>query len=456
MADVSSYKTPDPVNPLTMVKDLGAIAQQKQTLDASKFDLAKKHYDTLSNEVGAIASDPNLNPELVQGKVQNLVKMGLLTPQQAAQTLTTMPTPQQLAQNPKALSLWAQQQLMRVQSAQQQFDSTFGRTQSVSDNAGTGFVSINPRSQTIEPAGGSAPYIPNRLSPAELAAQATVGVTGEGAPLTGTNRQRIQGADPALLNTPSPFNAPMPPRRPNALMGGQGAQAPVAPAQATARPTSAPTTTPVVPEGRPIEQPMPPAIEQRQGDLRNASRLSTGLQPLGNAISLLEKATPGAAGPTSEAMNQIKNFLVTVGAIDPNSKIANEAAARTEIEKYLNQQIAAAPGFSRSDASQAFAASSNPNLSGSVKAALQLSRTVYALNKMQAAMPDSFKSNNVNDYPIFAANWMAEHDPRAFGLDVMDKKEADKLITKMQSKDVINTPEGQKFWRSMIIAHKKK
>ena len=485
--DTSSYpkaNMPQQQNMLDIAGKLGSMQQQKIAIDQAKFNLARDHYDKMISVIAPLSSDPELSPDKVTNTLDYMTKMGLITPDQNAKTRTQLPSPMQLQQNPSLLKQTVDGFLMQTQSAQKMFESRFGVMQQIRDNAGTGSFVSNPRSQTINPAGGNASYIQDRLGVPDLSKPAVTGFDPQGAPEIGTERLRLEKVDPQALRTPSPFNAPTPTARPadlgqqpgNQLTGGAGAmnRAPApqganplvgtsqqAPAPADLARRMEPTQRAQFTEklnnaGKPITQPLPQAVEQRQKDLQNASRLSGGLQPLGMAIEMLSNAKPGTAGPTSQAINEVKNFLVSVGAADPNSNIANEAVARDMINKYLNQQIASAPGFNRSDASQAFAASSNPNLSSSTKAALELSRTVYALNKMQAAMPSAFKGKNINDYPEFTSKWMAEQDPKAFGIEVMDKAEAAKLIKKMQDPKVINTAQGQKFWNSMLIAHPKK
>jgi hypothetical protein len=229
--------------------------------------------------------------------------------------------------------------------------------------------------------------------------------------------------------------------------------------------TSGRVAAPPAPSGAPQQQPLgaanyggaqptalPPGTpEAMQGsaqayvDASNAAnKYSTRVNPLRQAIPLLEGMKETDIGPTSDKWNDIKSTAITLGAgtlagIDPQ-KIANV----NELKKYFNQyasQAAATMGPKTNDG-LATAVTSNPNIHMDKLSALDLSKVAMGVERMQQAgvlefndMVDRGQALPQN-FNKFMADWSTKQDPRAFVYDLMTKEQQDKLKKTLPSAEL--------------------
>jgi hypothetical protein len=118
-----------------------------------------------------------------------------------------------------------------------------------------------------------------------------------------------------------------------------------------------------------------------------AGRFAQRINPLRQAIPLLEKMKDTEIGPTSERWNDIKSTAVTLGAgklagIDPE-KIKDY----NELKKYFTQyasQAAATLGPKTNDG-LATAVTSNPNVHMDKLSATELAKVAMGIERMQQA-----------------------------------------------------------------------
>jgi hypothetical protein len=166
-----------------------------------------------------------------------------------------------------------------------------------------------------------------------------------------------------------------------------------------------------------------------------AGKYSQRVNPLRQAIPILEGMKETDVGPTSEKWNDIKSTLVSLGAgtlagIDPE-KIKDY----NELKKYFNQyssQAAATLGPKTNDG-LATAVTSNPNVHMDKLSALELSKVAMGVERMQQAGVLEFNDKVARaellpqNYNKFMTDWATKQDPRAFVYDLMSKEQQDKL-----------------------------
>jgi hypothetical protein len=166
-----------------------------------------------------------------------------------------------------------------------------------------------------------------------------------------------------------------------------------------------------------------------------AGNYAQRVNPLRQAIPILEKMKETDIGPTSDYFNNIKSSAVSLGAgellgIDPNGiKDFNE------LKKYFSQysvQAGAAMGPHTNDGLAA-AVTSNPNVHMDKLSALDLSKVAMGVERMKQAAVLEFQSQveqgrqDPSNFNNFMVKWGTQQDPRAFVYDLMTKDQQDKM-----------------------------
>lgn len=178
------------------------------------------------------------------------------------------------------------------------------------------------------------------------------------------------------------------------------------------------------------------------------------VNPLRQAIPLLEKMKETDIGPTSDRWNDIKSTAVSLGAgplagIDPE-KIRDY----NELKKYFNQysvQAGAAMGPHTNDGLAA-AVTSNPNTHMDRLSGLELSKVALGVERMKQAAVLEFNAKvdrgeaDPSQFNRFMVDWGTKQDPRAFVYDLMTKEQQKKL------KDSLPPAELNKIRNGMNIA----
>lgn len=183
-----------------------------------------------------------------------------------------------------------------------------------------------------------------------------------------------------------------------------------------------------------------------------AGKYGQRINPLRQAIPILEKMRETDIGPTSERWNDIKSMAITLGAgslagIDPE-KIKDY----NELKKYFNQyaaQVGATLGPKTNDG-LATAVTSNPNITMDRLSALDLTKVALGIERMQQAGVLVF-NDLVNrgelapgDFHKFMTQWGTRQDPRAFVYDLMDAKAQEK-IKKLPSEERAKVTAGMRI-----------
>lgn len=167
----------------------------------------------------------------------------------------------------------------------------------------------------------------------------------------------------------------------------------------------------------------------------SAGAYSQRVNPLRQAIPILEKMNEKDIGPISDKWNEIKSTAVNLGAgpllgIDPE-KIKD----LNELKKYFNQysvQAGATLGPHTNDGLAA-AVTSNPNIHMDKLSATELSKVALGVERMRQAGVLEFNAKvdrgdaDPSQFNKFMTDWGTKQDPRAFVYDLMTKEQQDKL-----------------------------
>lgn len=172
----------------------------------------------------------------------------------------------------------------------------------------------------------------------------------------------------------------------------------------------------------------------------------TRVTTLTKAFDALEKVNPG---PLTGDWNKIQKTLINVpfiGEIIDKEKIASF----DELEKFLAQNISAAPMAQGTDAKLLQATVANPHIENSKDAMHFLLAGNMALERMKMAQMKIFQDTGAQ--PNEFANWRLDFnrgiDPRAFAYDLYTPAERKDMLSKM-------TAEGkQKFLATINTAIK--
>lgn len=197
------------------------------------------------------------------------------------------------------------------------------------------------------------------------------------------------------------------------------------------------------------------AVNAGSGDAYNKSLETAGtysnrVNPLRQAIPLLEGMKETDIGPISEKWNDIKSTAVNLGAgpllgIDP-TKIRDV----NELKKYFSQysvQAGAAMGPHTNDGLAA-AVTSNPNMHMDKLSATDLSKVAMGVERMRQAGTLEFKSKvergdaDPSQFNSFLADWGTKQDPRAFVYDLMSKEQQEKLKKGLPPSELKKIREG--------------
>jgi hypothetical protein len=160
------------------------------------------------------------------------------------------------------------------------------------------------------------------------------------------------------------------------------------------------------------------------------------VNPLRQALPIINGMSETDIGPTSEKWNQVKSTIQTLGGgkllgIDPE-KIANY----NEAKKYLNQYTSqAAAGLGpRTNEGLASAVTSNPNVNMDKMSLADLTNTALGVERARQAGVLEFESalrrKEVvpGQFGTFMAHWGTEADPRGFVYDLLDGKAQKKML----------------------------
>ena len=442
-ADVSSYKQPLPVSPLDTAQKVGALEQQKQSIDAGKMQNANTALQHMTRAMTSLG--PDATKEEYAAVAENAVRQGLVPKEQLNVYM------ERLQKAPSAKSFF-NEFATAAATLQEQLNYHLG----VPGQSATG-QTVTPTVTSVKPGFGVRPV----GLPVQMQAPPTTPVVGP------SGQPQLLGAQPPQL---APGTAAVPTPLP------------------AERPSAAPATAPIVPRSLPVERvsgptgptvrrtdmepttfenrfPVPtgaatgtaPLFEEGKKaytqDQLNASNRAQSVKPAIQALKLM----PGlATGPGTEQFNNLVAAAKAWGIVD--TKAENDPTVlRQEINKKLAQYVSGSPVAQRSDAAQTLAEAGSPNPKVQLTQALQsLTRDAVALDRVQILKPQAFKGQKFDDYIKHTGNFPQSVDEKALTLDLMDDKEREKLVTKMKSDykngDATTKKKAVKFFETLQLA----
>lgn len=453
--DTSSYGLPTGgPTMLETAHQIGTLEQQKVQLDQSKLNLMNDRFKIISNELGSLASDPNITREKVLNRISFLNKLGFITQDQVKEFSDDIP------HNPSEIQQTIKNTILRAGSVMEKIESMVGKPTEIQTGQ-----RIQPGMRNIMTGGftPSGPSIPTEAPPTTETLDADPNSpTYMQKRMLGTQPPPPQGLPIGGVAPVAPVQrvvpaTPLPSQAPGGLPTGVGApQAaqnglPVAQQPAIAAPMGGPprSTGPVTG--------MAPLFDEGKRTLTEdqtiAAKRMMAAKPAIQALDLMKQ--PGfLSGPGTEEYTKIVAALKTWGLIETAAE-NDPTAVRQEVAKKLAQYVSGSPVAARSDASQLLAEASSPNPKVQILPALiKLTKDAVILDRVQSAMPTAFKNADLSKYGQHRATFPQSIDERAFGLDLEENgsKLVDEMAKKLQSKNAREKAEANKFFNSLRIA----
>jgi hypothetical protein len=170
--------------------------------------------------------------------------------------------------------------------------------------------------------------------------------------------------------------------------------------------------------------------------IEGAGRYAQRVNPLRQAIPIVEGMKETDIGPTSEKWNNFKSSLQSLGAgpllgIDPT-----KIASYNEAKKYLSQyalQASSVLGPKTNDG-LASAVSANPNMTMDKLSVSQLSKAALGMERMQQTGIREFQAlvnagkASPGDFNKFMLEFSSEQDPRGFVYDLLPAQEQKQML----------------------------
>lgn len=445
--DTSIYKESADANPFEFQNKLLENQQKQQSVQDNAVKLATERFGLINNAASGLLQDPDLGTKDVTSKLWDVLgratKNDAMTAQQAVQFAQQFPKdPQQ--QRQAILGVHAQ-----TLDAWQKGQAYLGQIVPQNTGGGTNYLLQKAFGQPPQDTGK---YLPNTNAPGTPNV-----VTDQNSPdygrtnaLGGQGVPRLQDSMPAAPIAPARAMVPSSPT----VMGDNEAVAKGLYPAPTAQPGVKPVTTSLAPDEAAA---MSGSANAYDAAMQAAGKYSQRVNPLRQAIPLLEKMKDTEIGPSSERWNDIKSTAQTLGAgkiagIDPE-KIKNY----NELKKYFSQytsQAAATLGPKTNDG-LATAVTSNPNVHMDKLSATDLSKMALGVERMQQAGALAFNDQVQNgqakpgSFNRFMLKFGTDYDPRSFVYDIMDKKGQDKI-------DNLKGAELKKFIAGINLAKKYK
>lgn len=451
--DTSSYpKAVQPVSALQTAGEIGGLLTTQQNLQKgnlaisqAQLDQANQAYNYMGQAINALGPNPSRDQILGVGK--KMVDMKLV-PQTMVDAMDA-----RIPNDPKAIPAFMNEWASATADHQAQINQTRGQPETIDTGQGIQPVSISP----INGIQSTGAPIQKQLPPGTPTVNPATQQPGYIGPQPATAAPGAVAAPPAAFGyklpiAPAPA-AISPPQMPPADVSFN---APVLNKTQGRVPNNAPT-----PAFTPSAA--PPLFEagktQYVDDQNTAVARQTAMQPALQALPLLKQLQ--MAGPGTKQYTDIVASLKNFGILPTNSS-NDPTAIQQEVEKKLAQYVSGNPVGQRSDAAQELATAGSPNPNHQIKPALiQLTKDSIVLDRLAAMRSSAFTDEQGNprqdlqNYGSFRANFPAQIDNRALGLDIMEPDERDKLINSMSTKKddgtIVrkNTFEAQKFWNSL-------
>jgi hypothetical protein len=418
--DTSFYRDNQLQSPFDFQNKLLENQMKQQEVQANSIKLATERFGLVNRAAAGLLSDPDLGQKDISPKLWDvlgrLTKGDTMTAQHAVQFMQELPR-DPMMQRQAIKNVHAQ-----TLDAWQRGQAFLGQTQQINTGGGTQLVGAPAYGGPVQDRG----YISNTLPPTERVPQGDPNLPNYGAKNfvgqpgrpTIEQPQAPQGLSGQPQGAPPQLRRPMPQRSPGA---------------SAAPPQAAPVMSDL-PGGS--ETAFKGAADALVAARDAAATYGQRVNPLRQAIPILEKMKETEIGPTSPEFNNFKSMLQTLGAgtilgIDPN-KIKN----MNEITKYFAQytsQAAATLGPKTNDG-LATAVTSNPNVHMDKLSATDLSKMALGIERARQAGVLEFeaalrrKEVVPGQFGTFMAHWGTEADPRGFVYDLLDGKAQKKML----------------------------
>jgi hypothetical protein len=442
--DTSSYRDNTLQSPLAISNQLLENQQKQQAVQENNIKLATDRFGMINNAASGLLQDPELGKSDVTSKLWDT--LGRLTKGDAMSAQHAVQFMQQFPQDPRQQRQAIQAVHAQTLDAWQKGQAYLGQTVAQDSGGGTNYL--------LQKAFGQPPQDTGKYLPKTNAPGTSSVVTDQNSPdygrtnaLGGQGVPRLQDSMPATPVAPSRGAVPSSP----SVVGDNEA---VARGLYPAQPGIKPVTTSLAPdEGAAMKG----SSDAYDAAMQAAGKYAQRVNPLRQAIPLLEKMKDTEIGPTSERWNDIKSTAQTLGAgtlagIDPE-KIKNY----NELKKYFNQYTsqAAATLGPKTNEGLATAVTSNPNVHMDKLSATDLSKMALGVERMQQAAALAFNDQiqsgkaKPGSFNRFMLKFGTDYDPRSFVYDIMDKKGQDKI-------DNLKGAELKKFIAGINLAKKYK
>lgn len=475
--DTSTYPRaapPQQQNPLDQVgklQEMGLRQQQSQKnaigIDQEKLKLVNQKWDYGSKVLGSLLNKPDLKGEDLIDAYQELVKNGVKTPDQAAKSMTEIPTLAEVKRNnpnatpEQAQALHSQKlkdmtsyQLMKGASIIEQLNHAYGSNPSMMQG-GDYQQPQNVYRGALQPTGQP---IPNRLGvetpgyvPPSTDAQGNA-IPGRMAPIGSPSFPpgpvgRSSGY-PGQNSTAAP---PLPVANPNTPIQPKKVQTVPAPAlPANLGPSRPVPGTPPFGEKEAAEETGGQSGKLLAQHRAEASNYQRTVFPLEKSIDTLDKLGTKGTGPGTDTWNNMKSFILSNVPGVTEKTFDNTVKDYDEAKKYLTDFVNQNGNTGTND-KLAAAFAGNPSVHISNAAASDVAKSAMALARMKQAQVIAFGRTGLPDraYAKWAADNSAQWDARAFGVDKMTKDAKAKLYKELDK----DPREGALFDQSLEIAH---
>lgn len=420
--DTSSYNQPLPTSPLDIAGKVGSLQQQKLQIDQAKLDQANQGLTYMTRAMGALG--PDATKEQYIKAAEQAVKMGLVPPQQLKVFA------EKAAAAPDSKSFF-NEFMTSAATAQEQIAYHIGRNKDMQDNK-------NIYSGVERPVAQGGGFVPATRMPVQIA-PGTAGYNPQ-------NEQVFEQPEGPSGVVPVPRSRPaLPVERP-----ASGATGPT-----VDRTAETPTT--ISNRLEPLKAgPSPLFAEGKEAYTKAQLTASGKAQAIKPAIQALRLMPGLSTGPGTAQFNDLVAAAKAWGLVNIKED-SDPTVLRQELEKKLAQYVGNSPIAARSDASQILAEAGSPNPKKQILPALQnLTRDAIALDRVQILKPNAFKGTDYQNYIKHEGNFPQSVDEKALTLDLMDDKERNSLVSKMQRDyekgDAATKKKATRFFETLKLA----
>lgn len=467
--DTSSYPklpTTQQQNPLDTIAKMQGIQKNAIGIDQEKIKLYNEKYNVVHRALGNLVNEPELSGDHFVNTYQDMVKAGVMTPDQAAKEMSMVPT-KAGSKSPedynRRLRQLAETQLLQAQEKHDAVTNYFGGQGTIQN----GNQTITGNQGAIRPTGTGAGPAPFQQTGQSFPTQLPVGTPGVDKDPNSPNFGNPTFQGPATAPPPSippPGKGDRPPRLPIAppLNGVNGPGEPKVGEPATPRERVAQgANTPInIAPSQPVQ--FESGRTALNEDLASGSaRLQAIKQPQQALKMMTPEVLSGLTGTGPIGDKITKTISAVGGVLGLPKNLDDRVAARQEIVKKMNAYVSNSPVAGRSDAAQILAEASSPNPNQqSLKALVNLTRDAIALDRVHAAKSLDFaldekgnqaKNLNYSEYPVKRGKFPNAVDEDAFKLDLMSREEREEL---QERKEKESPTAQQKFRTSVGIAKK--